>query len=243
MPARYLSMRGVAGPFLPLVLCSLLLCVCAGWGCGDGEQDGAGAPETGSAEDAGAEWLAALEEAGAGEGNRLKVFIFYQSSTRNLLLPEENEIFRTDRLTDQAKQVIELLVRGPAGTGAVSALPAGTRLRSLFLFEDGLAVADFSGEMSRAHPGGVWGERASVYAVVNSLIFNFPSIRRVKILVDGREAETLAGHLSLARPFIMDLSLVGAPLSGPGGGEAPEERPVLQPPPGTTEPVAESGTG
>ncbi len=243
MPARYRLRRGVAGRFLPLVFCSLLFCVCAGWGCGDGQPDAAGDPEATSAEDSGAEWLAALEEAGAGEGNRLKVFIFYQSSTRNLLLPEENEIFRTEKLTDQAKQVIELLVRGPAGRGAVSALPPGTRLRSLFLFEDGLAVADFSGEMSRAHPGGVWGERASVYAVVNSLIFNFPSIRRVKILVDGREAETLAGHVSLARSFIMDLSMVGAPLSGPGGGEVPEERPVLQPPPVIADPAADSGTG
>lgn len=243
MPARYSSRKGVAGPFLPLLLCSLL-CFVVGLGCGDRRENGSAAvPENASSEVTGNQWLAALEQAGDGEGNRLKVFIFYQSSTRNLLLPEENEIFRTERLTDQAKQVIELLVRGPAGKGAVSALPRGTRLRSLFLFEDGLAVADFSGEMSRAHPGGVWGERASVYAVVNSLIFNFPSIRRVKILVDGREAETLAGHLSLARPFRMDLSMVGAPLSGPGGAKTPEERPELQPSADFAAPAADSGTG
>jgi hypothetical protein len=205
----------------------LLFCLAVGWGCGDRSGDEtAPVPEDTGGEVNGAGWLAALEQAGEGSGNRLKVFVFYQSATRNILLPEENEIFRTDRLIDQAKQVIELLARGPAGTGAVSPLPEGTRLRSLFIFEDGLAVADFSGEMSRAHPGGAWGERAAVYAVVNSLTFNFPSIRRVKILVDGREAETLAGHLSLARPFAMNLSMVGSLLAAADG--VPDES-VVEP--------------
>jgi len=196
-----------------LLLVTLLLCLATGWACGDRPGTGpAAVPENAGEEENAARWLAALERAGEGTGNRLKVFIFYQSTAGNLLRPEENEIFRTERLIDQAKQVIELLARGPAGSGAVSPLPSGARLRSLFLFEDGLAVADFSGEMSRANPGGAWGERAAVFAVVNSLTFNFPSIRRVKILVDGREAETLAGHLNLARPFSMDLSMVGAAL-------------------------------
>lgn len=220
--------------FLSLVLVPL--------GCG--EKTGEGPADdlaNAEVEQPASEWLAALEQSGA--GNRVKVFIFYQSSRRNLLLPEENEIFRTERLTDQAKQVIELLARGPAGDGAVSPLPPGTRLRSIFLFDDGLAVADFSGEMSRAHPGGCWGERASIYAVVNSLTFNFPSIRRVKIMVEGREAETLAGHLSLARPFVMDLSMVGSLLAGPGGAGIVEEKPVLQPPtdPGDTAAGTEAG--
>lgn len=193
------------------VFCALLACLAAAAGCGGGASDeGAPALAPEAADDSADRWLAALES-DTGEANRLKVFLFYQSAASDLLLPVEREIFRTEKLVDQAKQVIELLARAPDDEVAVSALPQGTRLRALFLFEDGLAVADFSGEMSRAHPGGVWGEVATIYSVVDSLTFNFPSIRRVKILVDGREAETLAGHLSLARPFVMDLSMVGAP--------------------------------
>ena len=94
----------------------------------------------------------------------------------------------------------------------------GTRLRSLFLFEDGLAVADFSGEMSRAHPGGAWGERAAVYVVVNSLTFNFPSIRRVKILVDGREADAVgfatAKRKGYDAPFRREFSVGDAKRQG-----------------------------
>lgn len=216
----------------PVLACALLVCLAAGIGCGGGP-GGEGAPSTepAAAGDSASRWLAELES-GAGEANRLKVFLFYQSADGDLLLPVEREIFRTEELVDQAKQVIELLARAPEDGEAVSALPPGTRLRSLFLFEDGLAVADFSGEMSRAHPGGVWGEVATIYSVVDSLTFNFPSIRRVKILVDGREAETLAGHVSLAHPFGMDLSMVGAPRSAVAETAPAVPTPEIVSPPG-----------
>jgi hypothetical protein len=36
--------------------------------------------------------------------------------------------------------------------------------------------------------------------VVNTLILNIPQIDRVKILVDGNETSTLAGHIDLQYP-------------------------------------------
>jgi hypothetical protein len=35
-----------------------------------------------------------------------------------------------------------------------------------------------------------------------------PSIQRVQILIDGREADTLAGHVDLRRPLTPDPMLV-----------------------------------
>jgi spore germination protein GerM len=153
----------------------------------------------------------------AREENRLRVYLFFQSVERNLLVPEEGEIFRTENLADQAKQVLELLIRGPSGPGVLPTLPEETRLRELFIIGEDLIVVDLNREILRSHPGGVWAEMASVYSIVNSLTFNFPSIRWVKFLINGDEAESLAGHVSLARPFLMDLSIVGQPLSWPSG--------------------------
>ena len=50
-------------------------------------------------------------------------------------------------------------------------------------------------------------ELASIYAVVNSLTQNVSKIDRVQILIEGAEAETLAGHIDLSRPFSEDLSM------------------------------------
>ena len=55
------------------------------------------------------------------------------------------------------------------------------------------------------------GSASELYAVVglaNTLALNFPSVRRVKILVEGEEVNTLAGHLDLTHPIWPDPSMV-----------------------------------
>jgi len=44
--------------------------------------------------------------------------------------------------------------------------------------------------------------------VVNAVLANLPTVRRVQILVEGREADTLAGHVDIRRPLERDMSLV-----------------------------------
>jgi len=58
------------------------------------------------------------------------------------------------------------------------------------------------------HPGGSAAELLTVYAVVHAVTANLPTIQRVQILIDGREADTLAGHVDLRRPLEPDQSLV-----------------------------------
>jgi hypothetical protein len=48
----------------------------------------------------------------------------------------------------------------------------------------------------------------SVYAVVNSLTLNFPQIKKVKILIEGKTGETIAGHLSLDQPILSKPDLI-----------------------------------
>ena len=68
-------------------------------------------------------------------------------------------------------------------------------------------MVDLTKEVSANHPGGLIQEVSSIYAIVNSLTENLPSIRRVQILVEGAEAETLAGHIDLSKPLRQDLSM------------------------------------
>jgi hypothetical protein len=48
----------------------------------------------------------------------------------------------------------------------------------------------------------------TVYSVVNSLTTNFPQIKRVQILVEGKEIESIAGHLSLTKPIASKADLI-----------------------------------
>jgi hypothetical protein len=51
----------------------------------------------------------------------------------------------------------------------------------------------------------------TVYAIVNVVTANLPTVRRVQILIDGQEADTLAGHIDLRRPLERDVSLISTP--------------------------------
>jgi Sporulation and spore germination len=72
--------------------------------------------------------------------------------------------------------------------------------------ERGEAFVDFSKEITSQHTGGALDELFTVYAVVNALTVNLPAITRVQILIDGKEADTLAGHVDLRHPLQKNLT-------------------------------------
>ena len=89
-----------------------------------------------------------------------------------------------------------------------SVIPEGTALRAFYATERGDAFVDLSPEVSTKHSGGSSTELLTVYAIVNAVAANLPTIQRVQILIDGREVDTLAGHVDLRRPLERDFSMV-----------------------------------
>jgi hypothetical protein len=139
-----------------------------------------------------------------------KVKLFFPSPTREGELEGEERDIRTSSLpSDEAKQIVAELIHGSKDK-RLPALPSDARLRELFVTGDGLAVVDLTQEASLHHPGGLMMELASIYSVVNSLTQNVSGISRVQILIEGAEAETLAGHIDLSQPLAEDLSMTGA---------------------------------
>ena len=134
------------------------------------------------------------------------VTIYFPSATADGLVAEKREIVETKGAADRGAQILAALLEGPKSEGALSAVPAGTTLRKLWVRDDGSAYADFSEELTSGFKGGSADEILTVFAIVDSLTANVPAIRRVGILVAGRECETF-GHLDLRRPLLPDLTL------------------------------------
>jgi len=112
-----------------------------------------------------------------------------------------------EHAAEQAREIVAAQV-GPVAEPLVSAVPAGTTLRALFITENGQAFVDLSREVAAAHPGGTVNELLSVYTIVNVLTANLPAITSVQLLVDGKEVDTLAGHVDLRRPLAKNLAYV-----------------------------------
>jgi len=128
------------------------------------------------------------------------VTLYFSDEEGEYLIGERDKITKRDRVEEEAKELVAELIRGPRGK-LIPTLPPQTRLLTLQVDERGMAKLSFSKAFTADHPGGSSAEIMTVYSIVNSLTTNFPQIKRVQILVEGKEIESIAGHLSLIRPI------------------------------------------
>jgi len=132
--------------------------------------------------------------------------LYFADAKKPFLVGEERVLIDSGDPAAYARQIVQELINGPA-VGKRATIPKGTRLRSFFLLKDGTAVVDFSTHFRKNHPGSCRQEQLTLFSAVNSLVLNVPVIDRVKILIDGAEAETLTGHVALEFPLTADMLL------------------------------------
>lgn len=133
-------------------------------------------------------------------GRKIKAHLFYLSDDGTRLKSVEREIAYGEGTTDQAREIVAAQL-GPVTDPLMSAIPAGTTLRALFITDKGQAFVDLSGAFASAHPGGTTEELLTVYTIVDAITTNLPAITSVQLLVDGKQVDTLAGHIDLQRPL------------------------------------------
>ena len=145
--------------------------------------------------------------AAAEPSERRSVTLCFLSDADDLLHRETREIAAGPSAAEEAERALAELVKGSTG-GFVSPLPAETRIRQVFITKEGVAYVDFGREIVDKFSYGSSSELAAVFAVVNTLASNFKGVKKVALLVEGAEKETLGGHVDLTQPFSPDYSIV-----------------------------------
>lgn len=141
-------------------------------------------------------------------GRKIKARLFYVSEDGTRLTSVEREVLYGDGPAAQAQVLINAQL-APAAAPLVSAIPPGTTLRAIYLnAAKGEAYVDLSREAMTAHTGGSLDELLTIYTIVNALTANLPAVTSVQVLVDGKEIDTLAGHVDLRKPLVKNLALV-----------------------------------
>lgn len=133
---------------------------------------------------------------------KVKISLYFASMDGEHLVVESREIYRTASEIDQIKQAVMELING-SSKDLVPVIPDGTVLKEVYLDKNGTAYVDFSAEFVQNHPGGSSGEIMTIYGIVNTLCANFSDVKSVRILVEGKEIETISGHLDTRYPFFM----------------------------------------
>jgi spore germination protein GerM len=135
------------------------------------------------------------------------ITLYFSEEEGEYLVGEKREISKKRRTEEEAKEVLNELIKGPKGA-LIPTLPSRTRLLALQIDRRGLAKVNFDQSLSKDHPGGSSAEMMTIYSIVNSLTLNFPRIERVQILIDGKTVESIAGHISLKHPISSNPKMV-----------------------------------
>ena len=151
--------------------------------------------------------VASVPAPSAASGRKIKVRLFYVAEDGSGLTAVEHDVPYSEGVTEQARAILSAQIE-PVSEPLVSAVPDGTALRSFFLTDRGDAYVDLSAQAGSAHVGGTLGEMLTVYTIVNVLTANLPVVKTVHLLVEGKEAPTLAGHVDITRPLTIDLAWV-----------------------------------
>ena len=146
--------------------------------------------------------------------------LYYASSDGRALVPVRRDVPAATSVVDQGRQILAVQLQD-APQPYVQVVPKGTKLRAFYVTERGDAFVDLSGDVVSAHPGGSLTELLTVYAIVNTVTSNLPAVQRVQLLVEGKEVDTIAGHVDVRRPLERDTTLVR---DGRGGDTGPPPR-------------------
>lgn len=127
--------------------------------------------------------------------------LFYGSDDGMHLVPVQREVPYGEGAAEQGRQILLAQLTIAPEPPLVQVIPPGSTLRSFYVSGRGDAFVDLGPEIVKAHPGGSTAELLTVYAIVHAVLANLPALTSVQILVDGREVDTLAGHVDLRRPM------------------------------------------
>jgi len=135
----------------------------------------------------------------SGSSEQAILYVAYDDA--GVLRPKAVRITLPTGRQERAAEILRALLTLYLDKFSPHPLGPGSDIRDVYLVDPGLAVIDLNTAFADGHRSGVLVEELSVVSLVQTLSANIPGITRVKILVEGNERETLAGHADLSNFF------------------------------------------
>ncbi len=97
----------------------------------------------------------------------------------------------------RAREILRALVAQSLDKSSPHPLAPGAEITDVFVV-NGAAVIDANAAFADGHRSGIMLEELTLASMAQTLAANMPGITRIKLLVEGKERETLAGHADLS---------------------------------------------
>jgi hypothetical protein len=131
-------------------------------------------------------------------GPKENVVLFVAHDEDGTLRAESAQIPMPSGRQQRAEELLRALLSLYLEKNSPHVLGAGSEVRSVFLVDPGVAVIDLNAAFADTHRSGVLVEDLTVTSLIHTISANTQGILKVKILIDGKERDTLAGHADLS---------------------------------------------
>jgi len=138
--------------------------------------------------------------------DKQEVTVYFSDANERFLVPEKRYVPKEEKPSDQARELVKVLLDG-SRTGFVNTFPEKVEVTNVKI-DDGTAYVSFNKNLMKNHPGGSASEMATIYSLTNTLTKNIPTIKKVKIMVAGKEIESIKGHIDTRQAFGANKELI-----------------------------------
>lgn len=177
------------------ILAVILTVLCMAMLAGCDEQSKAGSSSSSSIA-ASSSSSSAASSSGSQKAATMDISVYYPDVNATGLVAVTKTVKAQE--AEKYKAAVEALLAGTDDKNLTAVFPKKTKLRKVSV-SGGVAKVDFDKNLTSGFVGGSTGEEMLVGSLVNTLT-EFSEIKKVQILVEGKEIDSLSGHLDLSRP-------------------------------------------
>jgi len=134
-------------------------------------------------------------------GPATPVVLFVASDDDARLAKQQVTIALPAAASDRGREILRALLASYQEQGSPHPLAAAAAINDVYVTDNGLAVVDANAAFAEEHRSGILVEELTLASITETLAANLPNIARVKLLIDGKDRATLAGHADLSEPY------------------------------------------
>jgi len=131
-------------------------------------------------------------------GQTEKISLIVAHDDTGQILPQSLSIAVSNNQQQQAEEILRQLLDVYQRKDSPHPLTGSAEIRDVYLVQPGIAVVDVNSAFADGQTSGILAEELTVVSFIQTLSVNLPNLTGVKILVDGKERETLAGHVDIS---------------------------------------------
>lgn len=135
-------------------------------------------------------------------------FVYFADREKTALKSEEKRFSSSLDFHTLGKQILATLIEGPSQVPHQATWPSDTKINAFFITDSGDAYVDLDVNAEKIENMDTICEFLAVSSMVNSLTLNIAKIKQVKILIQGKDAKTLAGHIGLEHFYRTNMLIV-----------------------------------